>query len=150
MIQKIKFFFRQIGRILEYLPIIWRDRDFDHYYLFKLMEYKLGRMEKYFIDSTICSDNVKIAKQIMICKTLIKRIADDNYCEYEYDKLYKYIPDELIKFGRPVYVDNRTYEEREAYFKQSRAIHKKHIALKKHDLELFCKLFSKHYNKWWD
>lgn len=38
--------YRNIKRVFQYLPIIWKDRDWDYEYLLTLMRYKLTRMRK--------------------------------------------------------------------------------------------------------
>jgi len=41
-------FFTNIKRVIDYLPLIWNDRDWDHYFLISLMQFKLKRMKYYF------------------------------------------------------------------------------------------------------
>lgn len=41
-------FIKNIIRVIQWAPIIWRDRDFDYNFLLNLMDYKLERMARHF------------------------------------------------------------------------------------------------------
>jgi hypothetical protein len=41
---KIKTFFRRIWNIIRWIPILWKDRWDDYYYLLSIIEYKLKRI----------------------------------------------------------------------------------------------------------
>ena len=40
---KVKIFWR-LRRLLAWLPVLWNDAEWDHSYLFRIMEFKLRRM----------------------------------------------------------------------------------------------------------
>lgn len=42
---KIKTFFRRIWNIIRWIPILWKDKWDDYYYLLSIMEYKLKRIK---------------------------------------------------------------------------------------------------------
>jgi len=44
---KIKNFIRNIKRVLQWLPIIWKDRDWDYYHIYEMLKQKLIRTEKH-------------------------------------------------------------------------------------------------------
>ena len=44
--RRLRHFFFQVVRVFQYIPVIWKDEDWDYEYLLELMDYKLGRMEK--------------------------------------------------------------------------------------------------------
>ena len=37
---------KKIKKIISYIPLLWNDEDWDFYFLFKLMQFKIDRMEK--------------------------------------------------------------------------------------------------------
>jgi len=43
---KIRRFFKQIRRVVEFLPIIWKGRDFDYRYALDLFQFQLKRLGK--------------------------------------------------------------------------------------------------------
>lgn len=44
MLYKIKRFFKKIAKIISYLPILWRDEDWDFEFLVDLVAFKVERM----------------------------------------------------------------------------------------------------------
>jgi hypothetical protein len=79
MIQKIRRFFNNIKMIIDWIPILWGNWDWDWTFLFEVLIFKLNRMEKYFSESDIAEDNEKIAKQIKEVTGLLKRLKEDDY-----------------------------------------------------------------------
>lgn len=89
-VRNIKNFFRYdihqgIKRLIIYFPIIWRDRDWDWYFLADLMEFKLRRMQKVMERGHFVKSN-KCARQIQICAELCKRLKADDIMLYYYDR----------------------------------------------------------------
>jgi hypothetical protein len=62
-----------------YLPLIWRDRDFDFSYLLSLMETKLRRMSVAIGDEGHLVKADRSGKQLRICAELCRRINEDRY-----------------------------------------------------------------------
>lgn len=81
VLSKTKRFVRNIRRIIEYLPIIWRDRDFDYQYLLDLMQYKLERMFKFFKSNHAMSEDAKLlADDMLSVIEALDRLAKQDYC----------------------------------------------------------------------
>ena len=51
MFYRVRNFFASIARVFSYLPVIWKDRDWDYGFLLDLLEFKLKRIKKYFLES---------------------------------------------------------------------------------------------------
>lgn len=84
-----------IWNIFKWLPIVWRDRDWDWAYLFEAMEFKLRNMSALFKKYGHHVGSEKDAKRMLICAELLKRLREEDYI---FDK----------DFGK----------EREAFFKE--------------------------------
>ena len=71
---------RGVKNLIKWFPVIWEDRDFDWYYMFKIMEKKLLEMERaeYF---SWHANSGKDAHRIKVCRLLIQRIQKDDYWE---------------------------------------------------------------------
>jgi len=85
--------FKQIGVICSYLPVLWKDRDWDGSYFLYLARYKLSRMEKCIRHGSYVNcekDADKIKKTIDM---LDRMIAD------EYEEIFFKPHDE--KWGKP-------------------------------------------------
>ena len=82
---------RGIKNIIKWTPVIWRDRDWDYYFLFVIMEFKLKQMEKLFRNYGMGLHSVRDADRMKICRLLIERINEDNYYNmYKEGKVFKF------------------------------------------------------------
>ena len=67
MVQNIKYFFkrkyRQIERVIDYLPIIWRGFDFDYQYSLELFKKQLERQAKFFDSNDVYNSASKTNSQ---------------------------------------------------------------------------------------
>jgi len=148
-----------IRNLIVWFPIIWRDRDFDHAYLFTMLEYKFSRMEKLFRKYGHLVSSDRNAHTTMICKNLCKRLADDDYTnpyekrnrphtEWFRKKLQEAMHRELDEKGCIVIV--RHYKLDEPDSRWILPAHEHEVYLADQDLELLCKLIQKHSRGWWD
>jgi hypothetical protein len=80
MLWRIKRFIRKIRNIFLWLPILWRDEQWDGTYVFRILDFKFKLMEENFINDAYVADAKKCAREIHICRLLCKRLID---CEYE-------------------------------------------------------------------
>lgn len=63
-----------------WLPIIWQDRQWDHWFFLKIIEHKLHAMEGFFCDGgTHRIDTEQIADRISYCRILTTRIIQADY-----------------------------------------------------------------------
>lgn len=67
--------------IIKWMPIVWNDRDWDHYYLLKILEFKLLKMEKLFRKYGNHMSSDKQARQLKKCSEIFKRLYKDEYQE---------------------------------------------------------------------
>lgn len=85
---KIRRFFRRIYNLFRWFPIIWKDQDWDDWYIFEILKFKLKNQAKYigYHDRHVSAK--RDAEIMMLCVRLIDKIQDEWYgCEYqEYHK----------------------------------------------------------------
>lgn len=75
----MRSFFHGLGNLRRWLPLIWRDRDWDWEFLARVMEFKLRRMAHHenFFGHHVGS---KLdARNQLVCAELLKRLRDDDY-----------------------------------------------------------------------
>ena len=76
---KIKQFFRRIYNLYRWFPIIWKDQDWDHSYIFEILKFKIKNQAEYIGHH----DRYVLAKRdaeiMMTCVRLIDKIQDDYY-----------------------------------------------------------------------
>lgn len=90
---RIAKFFRHVSIFLAqlkaYLPIIWRDGDFDYSSLLTLMEFKLLRMSAHMIEHNLVMDAPRMSKELKVAALLCRRINNDSYAEIPLERLTK-------------------------------------------------------------
>ncbi len=99
------FVFWRFRRLLAWLPVIWNDAEFDHSYLFRIMEFKLRRMAWYQrkYGHHVCSE--RTAQQQTEAAALCRRMANEDYPisshdEYLRDAAYRQDLDRLLLLFR--------------------------------------------------
>jgi len=170
---KIKQFFRNIRNVIRWFPIIWKDRDWDDYYIWTILETKLKYQAEYIKKRGHHEDAERDAERMMTCVCLIQKIKEEYYrmeysdyhkCEFHFDD----IP------GKPDYSELRIEELSEHfddYFKKYPRIHKQVVAMKKAPFlrsdksgvamnishinhrrakSLLFKMLNQHIETWWD
>jgi hypothetical protein len=79
MIYRLKRFFRNIHNLIRWFPIIWRDEQWDYYYIFELLKHKLiftaEHHYKYGCHTSASYD----ANRMMVCVRLIEKIQNESY-----------------------------------------------------------------------
>jgi hypothetical protein len=71
-----------IKNLIKWLPVIWKDRDWDEVFLYIIMHKKLESMEKSFRgENAYAVDSHERAREMKIVKIALKRLIDDIYYE---------------------------------------------------------------------
>ena len=70
--------YKGILNVIEWLPIIWKDRHYDWAYLAEIMEYKFRKMAE---SCEICGyiGNKKDIQNLKICAELLYRLREETY-----------------------------------------------------------------------
>lgn len=89
-IKNIKRFFQSIQNLISWFPIIFQDRDWDHFYFHVIMKKKLERMRDYNIKSGHCVNSHITAQKINTCVKLLDRIIKDEFTDEEFWKDVKH------------------------------------------------------------
>jgi len=149
-----------IRNLFAWLPLIWRDRDWDHGFLFEMLEFKLKRMEKCLRNGIhLYADQT--ADKVKLCTQLLERINKDEYHEMVFRNHDK-------KWGRGEitftdcedregmselhirYPNVKTEEDLEQQRKEYRALMKRPDELMQQDIDLLFETMRKHIREWWD
>lgn len=140
--------------IIKYIPIIYKDRDWDQYFLFKLMQFKLIRMEDLFINHSHLANNERYAKQMRVCINLLSRISEDEYHENvfkNHDKKWGDIEfssgEEDFGITRP---NVKTKEDEKQENKEYRILSDKLVKLQQQDIDMLFLNMRKYIQNWWD
>jgi hypothetical protein len=156
----IKYIFNGIISIIKWIPIIYEDRWWDHYFFFRILEFKLKIVEDSFLKLSHHLGSEKEAKKMKICRILCKRINDDNYYENisedhdkKWGKLDLKFEDTNNEMFKEIIFERENLKTQEDYdkeHKEQQRLWKKEEYLRNQDLELLFKTLRKNVLKWCD
>lgn len=82
---KIKQFFRRIYNLYRWFPIIWKDQDWDHSFIFEILKFKLKNQAEYIGYHDRHMSAKRDAEIMMTCVRLIDRVQDEHYGREYFD-----------------------------------------------------------------
>lgn len=115
-----------IKNIWYWLPIIWKDRDYDYNYIYTILEYKLRKQSSYIFKRNTFVSSKQSARNMLICAELIKLVKEDFYnSEYinYFESTFDFIPTEKKEYFEMV--SNTTSENFDLYFKKYPLVYKR-------------------------
>jgi hypothetical protein len=74
-----KNFTRGVKNLWKWFPIIWKDRDYDDYFIFEILKTKLKHQAKYIGDRDWHTRAKRDAEIMMTCVCLVEKIQDEFY-----------------------------------------------------------------------
>lgn len=148
-----------IENLIKWFPTIWKDRNWDYYFIYVILRYKLKLTEKT-IRNGHHVDCEKDADKIKKCIFLLNRLIKDDYLEMTmkvHDKKwgkgtskFEKIKDSEFYSWHIDYENVKTEKDKIQQRKDfKRAIERENI-LKKQDKKMLFKLLEKHIETWWD
>jgi hypothetical protein len=140
MIKFVRNIYRNTKRIVEWIPVIWRDRDFDRGYLYTMLKYKLTRMADHFEEHKNFTGWEKIVEHIRECVQIIERLQKDEYIEKEMDDFRE-------KVGWTVQSRRELSNEEKAEFWAIRA---RQCQARDDDKARLFEIMKEHIDEWWD
>jgi len=165
MFYKIKQWPRQIRQgiksLIIWFPVIWKDRWWDHIFIYYILRHKLHLMEHMIRHHGHHTRNIEDANKIKKCVLLLDRLIEDEYHENVFKNHYK-------KWGQPEmnwkdstnfsgctmldikYPLVKTEKDKENETKQFRLKSKMEAAMREQDLDMLFTLMRKHIQTWWD
>lgn len=118
---------RGIQKVWYWLPIIWKDRDWDGHYIFEVLKHKLKAQAKYIGDRDFHTRAQLDAKRMRLCVSLIQKLQDDYY-EMEYMDYHKdrvWFTDCEDKPGHSLYNSELIWEKFDKYFAKYPLVYKR-------------------------
>ena len=74
-----------VKNLYKWFWIIWKDRDWDHYYIFEVLKFKLEKQANHLAENGFHNNAQRDAELMMTCVRLIDKLQN----EYYYDELCK-------------------------------------------------------------
>lgn len=126
-----RFMFRNfkvgIKNIWYWLPVIWKDRNWDHRYIFDILKHKLEAQSKYIGERDIHTRAKRDAEIMMTCVRLIEKVDDEFYnMEYmDYEKTKHWFEPCEDKEGYSTWESRQLEENFDDYFAKYPLIYKR-------------------------
>jgi len=165
MFYKIKQWPRQIRQgimnLIIWFPVIWKDRNWDHIYIYQIFRHKLHLTEQLIRLHGHHVKHIEDADKIKKCVILLDRLIEDEYHENVFKNHYK-------KWGEPEmnwkdstdfsgctmldikYPHVKTGEDNKRQTIDFRIKSQMEAALREQDLDMLFELMRKHIQTWWD
>lgn len=92
---KVRDIYRSIHNLIRWLPIIWKDRDWDSHYIYEILKFKLQNQAKYIGEQDRHTGSKRDAEIMRTCARLIQKVQDEYYSmewmDYTND-VYHFVP----------------------------------------------------------
>jgi len=122
-----KEFIRGIKSVWYWLPVIWKDRNWDHDFIFDILSHKLKAQASYIGKYGNHLNNWKDERDMMTCVRLIEKVKDEYYSmEYmDYEKTKHWFEDIPDKPGYSSWESKQIEENFDDYFAKYPLIYKR-------------------------
>ena len=162
---KIKQFFKRIYNLYRWFPIIWKDQDWDHSYIFEILKFKIKNQAEYIGHHNRYVLAKRDAEIMMTCVRLIDKVQDEwygrEYFDYHKSKL-KFIDSESHPGSYEMEIEHIS-DNYEDYFKKYPRIYKQVKTDDKHRTafntaktneerahKLLFNILEQNIRRWWD
>lgn len=88
---------KSIKKIWRWIPILWKDRDWDHYYIFEILKTKLEDVLKYTEKEGISYNREYDIQKLRTAIRLIDRVQNEYYLQKYLDEAEKLTEEDLNK-----------------------------------------------------
>lgn len=162
----IKRKYRQIKRVIDFIPIIWKGYDWDYYYAIELFQHQLKRTAKEIRTNGNGVDREQIAIRIETAVEFLEKVYEDEYAFEYINKIEEtYGPnsteiverDEIDASGNwisaemiDVYEREYTEEELQLIQDEREALMNESFAKQKRAHKLVWKYIEHNIQRWWD
>lgn len=162
---KVKQFFKRIYNLYRWFPIIWKDQDWDHSFIYEILKFKLKNQAEYIGGKDRYVGAKRDAEIMMTCVRLIDKVQNEWYgCEYQdyHESKLKFI-DSISHPGSYEMEIEYISEHLHDYFKKYPRIYKQVAGKDKYEIafriahineerahKLLFKILEQNIRRWWD
>ena len=95
VIWRIRRVIRRTKNLFRWLPVIWKDEQWDHHFIFEILKYKLIIMSEYIRKNSNHTSAEYDADRMMLAVRLIDKVQNEEYIDelIDYNNLTKEIVD---------------------------------------------------------
>ena len=181
--EKIKMWWKEEGRfvksnliqsiknLIRWFPIIWKDRNYDHTFIYEILKFKLSEQSKYLKSKDRFVSTQRQTEKIDICVRLLDKIKTDYYATecYEYSETkMNFVPINDSEFALEIDEISENYQkyfdkyplvykriiqnDKYVYYNDSKSNIASNIAIynKRRSEALLYKIIHDNIGRWWD
>lgn len=150
--RRFREFSRNIKNLIRWFPVIWKDRDWDHHFIWEILKFKLKNQSKYIGGRDIHTSAKYDAQRMMLCVRLIDKIQEEYYSmEYiDYQRFDEYFNQHKAAVRKVLAnKEHQIFELTEADYKKRLAMNLSYYNEKRAQDILF-RLLNRDIKGWWD
>ena len=76
---KLKRIFTNIKHIIKWIPVLWTDKDWDSWYIYTILEFKLKNTASHLRDHNLYVGVERDCERIETCVRLIEKLKEEEY-----------------------------------------------------------------------
>ncbi len=140
----VRVCYENIIRVLRWIPVIWKDREFDQAYLYRIIHFKLLNMERFFeSDHAWAVHTKKELRKLKIARILADRLGNQE--PYEYESIFDWCEEKDVPpIGSiPVTVQDKWLMKMRREMRHRKYMHQQ-------DKDMLFRYMRKHIDTWWD
>ena len=80
-----KYIKHGVKNLYKWFWVIWKDRDWEHHYIFEVLKFKLEKQAKHLGERNWHESSKRDAEVMMTCVRLINKLQNEEYYEAYYD-----------------------------------------------------------------
>jgi hypothetical protein len=163
---RFRRFSTSVGNLIRWFPIVWRDREWDHHYVYEILKHKLTHMAKYFRTRDMWVGQIREAERMELCVRLISKVQEEYYLTEHMDVMEKKYGKMRFNFEKVEGADeknqtrvlngwrygdgDRTQEETEAIRNEYSELAKLGEIRHEKAKRILFELMKRNIGKWWD
>jgi len=122
-----KYFKEGVKNLWYWIPVIWKDRHWDGYYIFEILQHKLEAQANYIGRRDFHTRAQQDARRMRLCVKLIKKVQEEDYpMEYmDYAKDRVWFTDVEDRPGSSLYNSEEVWEKYDEYFAKYPLVYKR-------------------------
>ena len=142
-------------RIIKWLPVLWKDREWDYEYLFDVLKFKIKLMKEHHEKERLFVGVDKVIKQLHTCEVLLDRMSKNSYADKAYqlhDKKWNSQFEDDKDWDKFLEKINRTHlteEQKKQEHKDFKLIAEYEKYMYNQDINYLFNIIKKYHQKWW-
>lgn len=140
-------FYESCERVVQWVPVLWKDRDWVDNYIFMILRYRIKRARHNMTEYSYYANADEYSRQMRIAELLLQRLEDSNkYVEHDWEEHFKLYPYERCFIDDKGFMHSKGYKPGEK--EDVKRINDKEEYMWQQDFNYLMNHMRKHVRKW--